>query len=167
MDQLAAGVEKRHVIQLGSKKLTIVVGSTPTFNAYSDGKPMRIGESEKQAFTPALSRRFANRPSHTLFDSLFASHSVLLVASSSVFLSHQISTSYRPVVLFSHRKSAPTTNHNCRTEWRSQRCLINNHTRWKRGEVGPTTQIRNSSPIPRTAVLSSSLSQQGRITVLF
>ena len=49
MDQLAAGVEKRHVIQLGSKKLTIVVGSTPTFNAYSDGKPMRIGESEKQA----------------------------------------------------------------------------------------------------------------------
>jgi len=66
MDQLAAGVEKRHVIQLGSKKLTIVVGSTPTFNAYSDGKPMRIGESEKQAFTPTLSRRFANRPSHSL-----------------------------------------------------------------------------------------------------
>ena len=71
MDQLAAGVEKRHVIQLGSKKLTIVVGSTPTFNAYSDGKPMRIGESEKQAFTPALSRRFANRPSHSLSSILF------------------------------------------------------------------------------------------------
>jgi len=72
MDQLAAGVEKRHVIQLGSKKLTIVVGSTPTFNAYSDGKPMRIGESEKHAFTPALSQRFANRPSHSLSSILFS-----------------------------------------------------------------------------------------------
>ena len=40
MDQPAAGVKKHHVIQLGSKKLVVVVGPTPIFNAHFDPTAM-------------------------------------------------------------------------------------------------------------------------------
>ena len=36
-------------------------------------------------------------------------HSVLLATSNRAFLSHQISTSHKPAVLFSHNKSSPAT----------------------------------------------------------
>ena len=40
MIQPAVGVKKHHVIQLGSKKLVVVVGPIPIFNAHFDPKAM-------------------------------------------------------------------------------------------------------------------------------